>query len=83
MSVNVPVNEAQKEKDINRKLQLYGIYQGKAWLSLAPADEDMIYITLLTTNVCSFPSWKGSICKYFLSPPPNLLAQLLISGVTE
>ncbi|TEY34832.1 hypothetical protein BOTCAL_0609g00010 [Botryotinia calthae] len=27
MSVNVPVNEAQKEKDINRKLQLYGIYQ--------------------------------------------------------
>lgn len=36
MSVNVPVNEAQKEKDINRKLQLYGIYQGKAWLSLAP-----------------------------------------------
>ncbi|THV50872.1 hypothetical protein BGAL_0132g00030 [Botrytis galanthina] len=27
MSVNVPVNETQKEKDINLKLQLYGIYQ--------------------------------------------------------
>lgn len=27
-AVNVPVNEKQKEKDVNNKLQLYGIYQG-------------------------------------------------------
>ena len=28
MSVNVPTNLKVKEKDINAKLQLYGIYSG-------------------------------------------------------
>jgi len=28
-SVNRPVNDKQKEVDINTKLQLYGIYSGK------------------------------------------------------
>jgi hypothetical protein len=27
-AVNVPVNEKQKERDVNTKLQLYGIFQG-------------------------------------------------------
>ena len=27
-SVNVPTNQKVKEKDINTKLQLFGIYQG-------------------------------------------------------
>ena len=28
-NVNRPTNEAQKEKDINQKLQLYGEFRGK------------------------------------------------------
>ena len=28
MSVNVPTNTKIKEKDVNSKLQLYGIYEG-------------------------------------------------------
>lgn len=31
MSVNVPTNTAIKEKDVNNKLQLYGIYSGKIY----------------------------------------------------
>jgi hypothetical protein len=27
-AVNVPVNLQQKEKDVNAKLQMYGIFQG-------------------------------------------------------
>ena len=30
MSVNVPVNEKLKERDVNNKLQLYGIYSAFA-----------------------------------------------------
>ena len=41
MSVNVPVNAAIKEKDINAKLQLYGIFaafaNGKV-PSVSPSD---------------------------------------------
>jgi len=33
-SVNKPVNDKQKEVDINTKLQLYGIYSGKSSTAL-------------------------------------------------
>jgi len=29
MSVNVPMNKAQKDKDVNQKLQLYGMLSPK------------------------------------------------------
>jgi len=32
MSVNRPTNVKQKEEDINKKLQLYGIYNGKSFI---------------------------------------------------
>lgn len=32
-SVNVPTNNKQKEKDINAKLQLFGIYEGMLYSS--------------------------------------------------
>lgn len=34
MSVNRPTNKAQKEADVNQKLQFYGIAQGKSSTAL-------------------------------------------------
>lgn len=39
-AVNVPVNEKQKEKDVNNKLQLYGIVQGASRVHLHPPVPD-------------------------------------------
>lgn len=37
-NVNVPTNVRQREKDIDNKLRLYGIYQGMDPLVLGPVN---------------------------------------------
>ena len=71
-AVNRPTDVKQKEADVNRKLQFYGISTGKLQLSLRA-------VSWLTTAVNSFPSWQGPICKepcaFNLSLTANILAQ--------
>lgn len=57
MSVNVPVNEKIKEKDINAKLQLYGIYSGESAskaLSATASARSCKRRTSLFTDFCLF-----------------------------
>lgn len=56
-SVNVPVNEKQKEKDINQKLQLYGIYSAFANGKLPSNKQaDVALNSALASKALSSPS---------------------------
>jgi hypothetical protein len=51
-AVNVPMDQKQKEKDVNNKLQLFGIYQGTL----------RNYKCMRTTNhTCSFRQWQSAV----------------------
>ena len=59
-AVNVPVNEKQKEKDVNTKLQFYGISQGTC-LCAAPASTPAARPTHLYLTAADV---RGSICQW-------------------
>lgn len=54
-AVNAPVNEKVKERDVNNKLQLYGIYSG----AFAPA----CVCGLANRLRCSIRKWQGPLGK--------------------
>ncbi|KAK7181302.1 hypothetical protein PSPO01_12596 [Paraphaeosphaeria sporulosa] len=60
-AVNVPVNEKQKEKDVNTKLQLYGIFQAFA-NGKVPSNKqiDVALNSALASRALSSPSKKLS-----------------------
>lgn len=60
-AVNVPVNEKQKEKDVNNKLQLYGIFQAFA-NGKVPSNKqiDVALNSALTSRALNSPSKKLS-----------------------
>jgi hypothetical protein len=54
--VNRPTNIAVKEADVNRKLQLYGIFAGRYFRPFRA-------LRMLMISFSSFPSWQGPIRK--------------------
>lgn len=51
MSVNVPHNPEQKEADIQRKLQIYGIYKGMDDFILPSYRYILMYVGIRFTNI--------------------------------
>jgi len=53
MSVNVPMNKAQKDKDVAQKLQLYGIFEAFSEGKIPSVS----HITLISSFIDDTRSW--------------------------
>lgn len=70
-AVNKPVDVKQKEKDVNQKLQLYGIYSGMicracaGTLDVAPwPPTHLKFEQLLTSATCSIRQWQSTFREF-------------------